>query len=84
MKQRWMFLMMKGKIQKKERHHKELDTLTTRKQRYRKQKSDSLKKQYKGKEKYAIIVRHINISPGIFYEVRKKRIGAFWMMSLVI
>ena len=73
-----MFLVMKGTIHKKERLHKELDTLTTRKQRYRKQTSDSLKKQYKGKEKYEIIIRHINISLGIFYEVRKKKNRSFF------
>ena len=72
-----MFLMIKGILHKEEIHNKVLETLKTKKQRYRKQKSDSLKKQYKGKEKYVIIVKHINISLRIFYEVRKKRIGAF-------
>ena len=55
--------MIKGTIHKEERHHKALDTLTTRKQRYRKQKSDSLTKQYKGKETLLdtlIYVRYIN------------------------
>ena len=38
--------MIKGTIHKEDRHHKPLDTLTTKKQRYIKQKSE-----YKGKEK---------------------------------
>ena len=46
MKQRWIFLMIKGTIHKEDRHHKPLDTLTTKKQRHTKQKSE-----YKGKEK---------------------------------
>ena len=40
MKQRQIFLMIKGTIHKKYRHHKPLDTLTTKKQRYIKQKSE--------------------------------------------
>ena len=47
MKQRWIFLMIKGTIHKKDRCYKLLDTLTTKKQRYTKQKSEK----YKGKEK---------------------------------
>ena len=38
MKQRWIFLMIKGTIHKKDRHYKLLYTLTTKKQRYTKQK----------------------------------------------
>ena len=42
MKQRWIFLMIKGTIHKKDRHYKLLDTLTTKKQRYTKQKSEEI------------------------------------------
>ena len=38
--------MIKGTIHKEDRHHKPLDTLTTKKQRYIKQKSE-----YNGKKK---------------------------------
>ena len=38
MKQRWMFLMVKDTINKEYRHHKPLDTSTTKKQKHRKQK----------------------------------------------
>ena len=47
MKQRWIFLMIKGTIHKEDRHHKPLDTLTTKTQRYIAQK---LEEKYKGKE----------------------------------
>ena len=40
MKQRWIFLIIKGTIHKEDRHDKSLDTLTTKKQRYIKQKSE--------------------------------------------
>ena len=49
--------MIKSKIPKEDRHHKPLDTLTAKKQRYIKQKSEKKKK-----KKYMLIVRHINIS----------------------
>ena len=39
--------MIKGTIHKEDRHHKPLDTLTTKTQRYIKQK---LEEKYKGKE----------------------------------
>ena len=42
MKQRWIFLMIKGKIHKEGRYHKPPDTLTTKKQRYIKQKSEEI------------------------------------------
>ena len=42
MKKRWMFLMIKGTIHKEDRHHKPLDTLTIKKQRYIKQKSEEI------------------------------------------
>ena len=41
-KQRWIFLMIKGTIYKKDRYYKLLDTLTTKKQRYTKQKSEEI------------------------------------------
>ena len=63
-----MFLMIKGTIHKENRHHKILDTLTTKKQRY----ISKNQKKYNGKEKYIIIVRHIDISLRIFYQVQKK------------
>ena len=47
MKQRSIFLMIKCTIHKKDKCYKLLDTLTTKKQRYTKQKSEK----YKGKEK---------------------------------
>ena len=50
--------MIKGTIHKKYRHHKPLDTLTTKKQR----------RTIREKKKYIIIVRHINISLSIFYQ----------------
>ena len=63
-----MFLTIKG-IMHKDRHHKSLDTLTTKKQRYIKQKSEEIE----GKRKiHIIIVTHINISLRIFYQVQKK------------
>ena len=39
--------MIKGTVDKEDRHHQPLDILTTQKQRYIKQKSE----EYKGKEK---------------------------------
>ena len=67
MKQRWIFLMIKGTIHKEDKHHKPLDTLTTKKQRLIKQKSEEIEK-----KKYIITVRHVNISLRIFYQVQKK------------
>ena len=43
MKQKWIFLMTKGTVHKEDRHHKPLDTLTTRKQRYIEQKSINIR-----------------------------------------
>ena len=60
--------MIKGTIHKEDRHHKPLDTLTTKTQRYIKQK---LEEKYKGKENI-IIVRQTNISLRIFYQMQKK------------
>ena len=37
-----MFLQIKGTIHKEDRHHKPLDILTTKKQRYIKQKSEEI------------------------------------------
>ena len=37
-----MFLMIKGAIHKEDRHHKPLDTLTTKQQKYKKQKSEEI------------------------------------------
>ena len=65
MKQRWMFLMIKGAIHK-DRHHKSLDPLTTKKQRFIKQKQEKHKKK---EQKYIIIMRPINISLRIFYQL---------------
>ena len=42
MKQRWIFLIIKGTFHKEDRHYKPLDTLTTKKQRYIKQKSEEI------------------------------------------
>ena len=62
--------MIKGTIHKEDKHHKPLGTLTTKKQRPKKSKTQE---KYKGKDKkYIIIVRHINISLRIFYQVQKK------------
>ena len=52
-------------IYKEDRHHKPLDTLTYKDTLSKKQK------EYKGK-KCIILVRHINISLRIFYQVQKK------------
>ena len=41
MKQKWIFLMIKGTIHKEDRHHQPLDTLTN-KQRYIKQKPEEI------------------------------------------
>ena len=43
MKQRWIFLTINGSIHKEDIYHKPLDTLTTKKQRYIKQKSEDIK-----------------------------------------
>ena len=40
MKQRWIFSIIKGTIHKEDGCHKPLDTLTIKKQRYIKQKSE--------------------------------------------
>jgi len=66
MKQRWMFLMIKGAIDKEDRDHKPLDPLTTKKQRFKKQIQEKHKKK---EQNYIIIVRHINISLRIFYQL---------------
>ena len=63
--------MIKGTIHKEDRHHKPLETLTTKKQRYIKPKSGEIK----GKRKYIITVRHINIALRIS-SAEKIRIGA--------
>ena len=39
---RWMFLMIKGKSHKEDKHHKPLDTWKTKKQRYIKQKPEEI------------------------------------------
>ena len=41
--------MIKGTIHKEDRHHKPLDTLTTKKQRYIQQKSKEMKGKRKNK-----------------------------------
>ena len=41
MKQRWIFLIIKGTVYKEDRYHKQLDT-TTKKQRYIGQKSEEM------------------------------------------
>ena len=46
MKQRWIFLMVKGKIEKEERH-KPLDSLRAKKQGYIKQKSEEIQEKRK-------------------------------------
>ena len=60
-----MFLMIKGAILK-DRHHKKLYPLTTKKQRFIKQIQEKHKKK---EQNYIIIVRHINISLRIFYQL---------------
>ena len=55
MKQRWTFLMIKGTIHKEDRHHKTIWQLTTKKQRYPKQKSEEIegkRKKYNHSETY--------------------------------
>ena len=47
--------MIKGTIHKEDRHHKPLDTLTTKKQIYK----TKIKRNIREKKKYIIIVRHI-------------------------
>ena len=59
--------MIKGTIHKEDRHHKPLDTLTIKKQRYIKQKSEEYKEKI-----HIIIVRHNNNSLRIFYQVQIK------------
>ena len=61
-----MFLMIKGAIHKEDRHYKPLDPLTTKKQRFIKQIQEKHKKK---EQKYIIIMRHINISLRIFYQL---------------
>jgi len=51
MKQRWIFLMIKGTIHKKDRHHKLLDTLTTKKQTHK----EKIRRNIRQKKKYIII-----------------------------
>lgn len=59
-------IMINGTIPKEDRHHKLLNTLTAKKQRYIKLKSEEIK----GKgTKYILIMRHINIYLRIFYQV---------------
>ena len=58
--------MIKGTIHKEDRHHKPLYTLTIKKQRYIKQKSEEIY----GKEKYIII--DILTFLRIFYQGQKK------------
>ena len=53
--------MIKGAIHK-DRHHKPLDPLTTKKQKFIKQIQEKHKKK---EQKYIIIVRHINVSQNI-------------------
>ena len=69
--------MTKCTIHKEDRHHKPLDTSTTKKQRYIKQKSEEIY----GKEKYIII--DILTFLRIFYQGQKKRIAS-WILSLII
>ena len=61
-----MFLMIKGAIDKEDRDHKPLDPLTTKKQRFKKQIQEKHKKK---EQKCIIIMRHINISLRIFYQL---------------
>ena len=42
MQQRWIFFMIKGTIHKEDRHCKPLGHVTTKKQRYIKQKSEEI------------------------------------------
>ena len=56
MKQRWIFLMINGSIHKEDGHCKPLDTLTIKKQRYIKQKSEDIKWKIKNIESYWDIV----------------------------
>ena len=59
-----MFFMIKGAIHK-DRHHKPLDPLTTKKQRFIKQIQEKHKKK---EQKYIIIVRHIGEGNGTLLE----------------
>ena len=61
-----MFLMIKGAIDKEDRDHKQLDPLKTKKQRFKKQIQEKHKKK---EQNYIIIVRHIDISLRIFYQL---------------
>ena len=54
--------MIKGSIHKEDRHHKPLDTLTTKKQRYIQKIHTKIRRYKRENKKYIIIVRHINIS----------------------
>ena len=66
--------MMKGTIHKKDRHHKLLDTLTTKKQAHK----AKIRRNIREKKKYITIVRHTNISfENILSSTEKIRIGAF-------
>ena len=51
MKQRWIFSMRKGTIHKKDRHHKLLDTLTTKKQTHK----EKIRRNIREKKKYIIV-----------------------------
>ena len=62
--------MIKGIIHKEDRHCKPLGHLTTKKQRYLKQKSEEI---YGKIKKHIIIMRHINISLRILYQVQKNK-----------
>ena len=58
--------MIKGTIHKEDRHHKPLATLTAKKQKCIKQKSEGIKGKRK---KYIITMRQVNTSLRIFYQV---------------
>ena len=60
------------------RYHKPLDTLTANKQRYK----AKVRRNIREKKKYIIILIHF--SENILSSTEKIRIGASWIMSLII
>lgn len=60
--------MIKGTIHKDSRHHKPLNTFSTKTKTHKAR----IKRNIKKKKKYIIIVKHINISLRIFYQLCKK------------